>query len=64
MLLLTRLQGGAIKAYALADGRRIDRDSLSELLELRREYAAEAEVDASGSSFAIFQWSDDPGVPA
>jgi hypothetical protein len=63
-VILARLQGGAIGSYTLADGRNVKRDTLTEILGVRREYAAEAEADANGSSIAIFKWSDDPGIEA
>jgi len=63
-VVLARLQGGAINRYTLSDGRTVQRDSLPDILGVRREYAAEAEADANGSSIAVFAWSDDPGLEA
>ena len=54
--ILTRLQRGAIERYSLADGRSVQKSSLSELLKVRSEFVAAARDEENGSSIAIFRW--------
>lgn len=54
-LVLARLQGGGIKRYSLEDGRSIEKDSVSDLLELRRLYNDVATQEADGSLLAGFR---------
>lgn len=62
-LVLARIRGGAIESYTLADGRKVERTRLEKIFKVREGYAAEAQIDADGSSISIFRWSSDPGTP-